>query len=105
RRAELDALVGVLATPDDTVMASSGAIAAELTSPDACALVDSLAAIQDPTNRETVEALEARMATGAALLAAKRFDAARDELTATRAATSYKPLVAELELALGELDL
>jgi eukaryotic-like serine/threonine-protein kinase len=111
RAAELDALLDVVAHPDDAVLTNASTLASNLTSPASCANLESLAATApppDPKLRAEVDAIEAAIAKERAQLAATRIDAARKQATdllARARSTGHKPLIAELLLEVGQAQI
>jgi tetratricopeptide (TPR) repeat protein/predicted Ser/Thr protein kinase len=107
RRAELDALLDVLARPDRELLSSPAQIASGLTSPAACDQVEALAAARppaDPGKRAEIERIEGVLAKGLAQLAVLRYEPAAAQLAEALAAaerTGHRPLIAEIQLQRG----
>ena len=109
RRSELDALLDVVAHPDDAVLTNAPSLASGLTSPATCANLESIAATAmpaDPKLRGEVDTIESELAKARAQLAANHVDVAKQQVTGllSRArSTAHKPLIAELLVELGQI--
>jgi eukaryotic-like serine/threonine-protein kinase len=109
RRAELDALLGVLGRANATLVGQSHEVVARLANPVICDDVDALAASKlpvDPQKRASVLALETRLATADAELAAYHFDAATAvarSVLAEAEQAGHKPFVAQTLLLLATI--
>jgi len=109
RRAELDALLDKLATPDDAIMTTAGEQVSRLPSPIACRNVEALAdakLLDDPRLRPELDAIEAELARVVADLADVHDAAASARLVALLPRVErvgYKPLAAEVHLYLAQI--
>jgi tetratricopeptide (TPR) repeat protein/predicted Ser/Thr protein kinase len=110
RRTELDGLLDAAAKPDDELMTSAASLVARLPSPSECKNVESLAATAlpaDPKARADVEQIEAELARARVLVATSRIEEATKATTALLARAQrvgHKPLLAELALERGLID-
>ena len=112
RRHELDAVLALLEKPDDAVVERASGLVLALESPAGCRNLEALGASSpmpaDPTVARKVLALQAEVARSEADLSAQRHDPARArllELLARAEPLGYRPLVAEIEHALGTVAL
>ncbi|HEU0031637.1 MAG TPA: tetratricopeptide repeat protein [Kofleriaceae bacterium] len=110
RRAELEALVGLLQAPDRTLLENADTVVARLTSPTVCSDVEALAPSYtpaDPRIRGDVDALERELATAHAKMAAHQLadaTASMQRLLARAEQLGHQPAIAEIEYALGETE-